>query len=96
MKFYQRKRRLYCGVDLHASSMHVCIVDREGQTKVHKNIDPTPNRFLPLIRPYRTGLIVATECMFAWYWLADLCAGEGHTRAASRDNHPPPRSRCAS
>ena len=52
----------------------MCIVDREGQTKVHKNIEATPDRFLPLVRPYREGLVVAAECMFAWYWLADLCA----------------------
>src|SRR6185503_17429913 len=53
MRFYQQQHEFYCGVDLHARSMHVCIVDREGQTKVHKNIESTPDRFLPLIRPYR-------------------------------------------
>ena len=37
MRFYQQQHRFYCGVDLHARSMHVCIVDHEGQTKVHKN-----------------------------------------------------------
>src|SRR5215831_9152330 len=29
------------------------------------------------IAPYREGLVVAVECMFPWYWLADLCAQEG-------------------
>jgi transposase len=76
MRFYQQQHEFYCGVDLHARSMHVCIVDQAGQTKVHKNIDAHPDRFLPLIRPYREGLVVAAECMFAWYWLADLCAQE--------------------
>jgi transposase len=76
MRFYQQQHEFYCGVDLHARSMHVCIVDHLGQTKVHKNIDAHPDRFLPLIRPYREGLVVAAECMFAWYWLADLCAAE--------------------
>ena len=76
MRFYQQQHEFYCGVDLHARSMHVCIVDHAGQTKVHKNIDAHPDRFLPLIRPYREGLVVAAECMFAWYWLADLCAAE--------------------
>jgi len=76
MRFYSQQHRFYCGVDLHARSMHVCIVDADGQTKVHKNIDAHPDRFLPLIRPYRQGLAVAAECMFAWYWLADLCAQE--------------------
>jgi len=74
MRFYQQQHEFYCGVDLHARSMHVCIVDTDGLTKVHKNIDATPDRFLPLVRPYREGLVVAAECMFAWYWLADLCA----------------------
>ena len=25
----------------------------------------------------REGLVAAVECMFTWYWLADLCAAEG-------------------
>ena len=58
MRFYQQQHEFYCGVDLHARSMHVCIVDGDGQTKVHKNIEATPDRFLPLIRPYRKGLVV--------------------------------------
>jgi transposase len=28
------------------------------------------------VAPFRDGLAVAAECMFAWYWLADLCALE--------------------
>ena len=78
MRFYQQQHAFYCGFDLHARNMHVCIVDHEGQTKVHKNIDAHPDRFLPLIRPYREGLVVAPECMFAWYWLA------GHKPRAPR------------
>ena len=27
MRFYQHQHRFYCGVDLHASSMHVCMVN---------------------------------------------------------------------
>jgi hypothetical protein len=47
--------------------MHVCIVDQAGTVLVHKSIECRPDRFLPLIRPYREGLAVAAECMFAWY-----------------------------
>jgi transposase len=25
------------------------------------------------MKPFRDGLVVGAECMFAWYWLADLC-----------------------
>lgn len=73
MRFYNHQHPFYCGVDLHARSMHVCLVDAAGNTLVHKNIEARPERFLNLIGPYRAGLAVAAECMFAWYWLADLC-----------------------
>jgi len=37
----------------------------------------TPAAFLEVVAPYRTELVVAAECMFTWYWLADVCAAEG-------------------
>jgi transposase len=44
---------------------------------VHRNLKTTPETFLNVIAPYREGLVVAVECMFTWYWLADLCTHEG-------------------
>src|SRR5207244_11944451 len=35
-----------------------------------------PESFLRVIAPYRDDLAVAVECIFTWYWLADLCASE--------------------
>jgi transposase len=32
--------------------------------------------FLEAIGPFRDGLVVACECLFCWYWLADLCHAE--------------------
>src|SRR4249919_80125 len=74
MRFYQQQHGFYCGIDLHARTMHVCVVDQSGQTLVHRELPAGPERFLALIRPYREGLVVGVECMFAWYWLSDLCA----------------------
>ncbi len=34
-------------------------------------------RFIRAVAPYREDLVVAVECTFTWYWLADLCAREG-------------------
>ena len=34
----------------------------------------TPEDFLKAIEPYREDIVVCVECMFTWYWLADLCA----------------------
>jgi hypothetical protein len=36
-----------------------------------------PEAFLKAVAPYRDGLVVAVECIFTWYWLADLCAEQG-------------------
>jgi len=77
MRFYTRQHRHYCGVDLHARTMYVCVLDREGNVLVSKDIASAPEPFLELIAPYREDLAVAAECMFTWYWLADLCAREG-------------------
>lgn len=73
MRFYQQQHGFYCGVDLHARTMHVCIVDDAGQTREHVNLPCDGGRFLKLIEPYREQVVVSCECMFSWYWLADLC-----------------------
>lgn len=76
MRFYTKQHQFYCGIDLHADAMYVCILDSTGDVVVHKNIATKPKSFLRLIKPYRERLVVGCECMFTWYWLADLCAEE--------------------
>ena len=43
---------------------------------VHNDLRAEPESFLRVIAPYREDLAVAVECIFTWYWLADLCATE--------------------
>ena len=31
---------------------------------------------LEAIAPYRNDLVIACECLFCWYWLADLCQAQ--------------------
>jgi len=76
MKFYVKQHKYYCGIDLHARTMYVCIIDKEGTIVKQKNIDSGPDAFLQIIEPYREDIVVAAECMFAWYWLSDLCSRE--------------------
>ncbi len=76
MRFYTQQHAFYCGVDLHAKTMHVCVVNQAGETLVHRNLPSRPDYFLNAIGLYRKQLIVGVECMFAWYWLADLCSRE--------------------
>jgi hypothetical protein len=79
MRFYTNVHEAYCGIDLHALSMYVCILNRDGETVLHRKMPTTPEIFLKAIAPYRQNLVVAVEGMFTWYWLADLCVQEGLT-----------------
>src|SRR5438093_2340583 len=77
MRFYTKQHRYYCGIDLHARTMYLCVLNQQGEILLHRNMKASPEAFLQAIAPYREGLVVAVECIFTWYWLADLCAQEG-------------------
>jgi transposase len=77
MRFYTKPHQHYCGIDLHAKTMYLCILGHEGQVLLHGNVRAEPEAFLAAIAPFREDLVVAVECTFTWYWLADLCAQEG-------------------
>ena len=74
MRFFTGRHPFYCGVDLHARSMYLCILDDDGQTRLHQNIPAEPAAFLDAIKPFIDDVVVGVECIFTWYWLADLCA----------------------
>jgi transposase len=76
MRFYTTQHPFYCGIDLHARMMYVCILNQAGETLLHRNMKTPPEAFLKAIAPYRPDIVVAVECMFTWYWLADLYADE--------------------
>jgi transposase len=73
MRLYNQPHRFYAGVDLHARSLFTHVLDHAGRTVFEKDLPAGPDSFLEAIRPFRPGLVVGCECMFAWYWLADLC-----------------------
>src|ERR671915_840532 len=76
MRFYTKQHLFYWGIDLHARTMYLCILDRDGEIVLHRNMKAAPDTFLTAIAPYREDLVVCVECIFTWYWLADLCARE--------------------
>jgi transposase len=76
MRFYDRQHRFYAGIDLHARTMHLCILDAAGAVVFDQNLPCHPDAFLGAVAPFRQDLIVGAECMFGWYWLSDLCHKE--------------------
>lgn len=73
MNFYNNTHPYYCGIDLHARSLYVCIIDQTGGTCLHKEISADPDKLLQLLEPYIGNIVVGVECMHCWYWVADFC-----------------------
>src|SRR4029450_4308422 len=51
--------------------------DHKGKTVFEQDLPAEPTAFLKAIKPFRKDPVVGVECMFAWYWLADLCEDHG-------------------
>jgi transposase len=76
MRFYSTQHPFYCGIDLHARTLYVCILSQDGEVVLHRNMQANPDALLKAIAPYRDGMVVAVEGLLTWYWLADLCTRE--------------------
>ena len=48
MRFYQQQHRFYCGIDLHARSMYLCIRNQDGVVLLHQNLPAEADDFLQL------------------------------------------------
>jgi transposase len=55
---------------------HLCILDKDGTVVLDQNIVARPETLLRTLAPFREDLVVGAECMYAWYWVADLCSHE--------------------
>ncbi len=76
MRFYNTTHQHYCGIDLYAKTMYVCIINHDGDTVLHRNMKTDSALLATAIEPYREDLVISVECLFTWYWLADWCANE--------------------
>ncbi len=66
MQFYTNQHKFYCGIDLHARKMYICILDSKGDVLLHHNMNTNREQFLRIIEPYREDIAVAVECIFTW------------------------------
>ena len=76
MRCYTKQHKFYAGIDLHARTLHLCILDQQGNIVCDKNLPARPETLLHALAPFREDVVLAAECMFAWYWVADRCALE--------------------
>ena len=70
----------YAGIDLHANSHYLAIVDGEGKRVLSRKVRNEPSLVLEVLAPFRERLVeVAVESTFNWYWLVDLLMEHGFT-----------------
>lgn len=74
MRYLTATAESHVGVDLHARTLFVCVLDQAGlPVRLSKNLPAKPEPFLKAIKPFTPDLLVGCECMHSWYWLADTC-----------------------
>lgn len=73
MRFLTATAASYAGVDLHARTLFVCVLDAAGTVRLARNLPARPEPFLAAVAPFRPDLLVGCECVHSWYWLADTC-----------------------
>ena len=44
MRFYTQQHKHYCGIDLHARMMYLCVLDGSGAVLLSRNIECNPMR----------------------------------------------------
>ena len=70
--------KLYAGIDLHATSLQLCIVGTDLEPRIERTLRCDPARVVSALEPFGS-LDVAFESCFNWYWLADALQDAGHT-----------------
>ncbi|MCF7928628.1 MAG: transposase [Spirochaetales bacterium] len=73
MRFYSQHHQFYAGVDLHARSIFICIIDEKGETRFHRNFPADTAHLNSALEPFMPDVLVGVECIFSWYWVADFC-----------------------
>jgi hypothetical protein len=74
MEYIHIDKQYYCGVDLHANLIYICVLRKSGKVVLHQEITTEFPQFLKVIKPYLSSIAVCAESSFNWYWLADGCA----------------------
>ena len=74
MHYVRVNKQYYCGVDLHADVIYVCVMTKAGRAVFHHELPTDFPRLLQHLKPYLSSIAVCAESTFNWYWLADGCA----------------------
>ena len=77
MRFYKNQHQFYIGIDLHARTMYVCVINNTGETVFHKNMECSTDNLELVTNTFGSDIVIGVECIFTWYWIADFCEERG-------------------
>ena len=77
MRFYKNHHQFYIGIDLHARTMYICVINNLGETVFHKNMECSTDNLELVTNTFGNDIVIGVECIFTWYWIADFCAERG-------------------
>ena len=77
MEYAKIDTEYVCGIDLHARTMYVCIMDKMGEIRFRRNMKNDFSLLTRTLEPYRPSVSVGVESTYNWYWLADGCHQAG-------------------
>jgi hypothetical protein len=52
MRYAKIDKQYYCGIDLHSRSMYICVMDKQGNILLHRNMDNNFNEFQNCLEPH--------------------------------------------
>jgi transposase len=61
----------YCGIDLSATSSHLCVLDENLSIQLQQKTANELPRIVALLDAFKSNLRVVVESTFNWYWLVD-------------------------
>jgi hypothetical protein len=51
VRCYTKPHQLYGGIDLHARTMYLCVLNQEGEVLLHRHMKAAPEPFLKAVAP---------------------------------------------
>jgi transposase len=73
MRLASINKKYYCGIDLHAKNIMVCVQSKSGKVILHEEIPSKMDLLIKLLKRYLNDIAIGCESTFNWYWLADGC-----------------------
>ena len=64
MQYVRVNKQYYCGVDLHADVMYVCVMTKAGRAVFHHELPTDFPRLLQHLKPYLSSIAVCAESTF--------------------------------